>query len=417
MKQLTIALIGGGLRGGIYTSYALHHPNEVKLVAVAETNRDRRNKFKDLHGLSDEQCFSDWQELLSRPKLADAVLVCTQDNMHFEPTMKALEMGYHVLLEKPMSPKLAECIQMAEQSVKHNRVLSICHVLRYTPFFSTLKKLLTDGAIGRLMSIQHNENVAYWHQAHSFVRGNWRNSNESSPMILAKSCHDLDILLWLAGDDCVNISSFGSLSHFKADQAPAGAAERCLDGCAVADTCPYYAPRWYLTDNTGWLTQAMSNDLSYEARYQALLKGPYGRCVYHCDNDVVDHQVVNLEFANEVTAVFTMTAFTEECTRTIKLMGTTGEIRAAMEKNEIEILQFGTGRREVITLGDPGGQSGHGGGDFGLMKDFVRILQKDGNAEGLTSAAKSLQSHFMAFGAERAREEKRVVRLKEFIEA
>lgn len=415
MDKVQVALIGAGLRGGVYTGYALQNGHEMKLVAVADPNQDRVDGFKRQHKLSEEQCFGDWREMLSRPKLADAVLICTQDNMHFEPTMRALEAGYHVLLEKPMSPSLEECVLMEAQAAKYGRVLTICHVLRYTPFFKTLKKLLDDGVIGRLMSIQHNENVGYWHQAHSFVRGNWRDSKTSSPMILAKSCHDMDLLLWLAGDDCKYISSFGSLSHFKADQAPAGAPKRCLDGCPVADECPYYAPKWYLTPDPGWLAQAMSDDLSYEARYKALQEGPYGRCVYHCDNDVVDHQVVNMEFANEVTAMFSMSAFTEECSRTIKLLGTTGEIRGAMEKHEIEIIHFGTGKREVIVLGDIGGHIGHGGGDYGLMKDFLRVIRSSGQSEVLTSAAKSVQSHRMAFAAEQSRLEKRVIEMKEFM--
>lgn len=194
-------------------------------------------------------------------------------------------------------------------------------------------------------------------------------------MILAKSCHDLDILLWLADSDCLRVSSFGSLSHFTAAQAPEGAPKRCLDGCPVSDQCLYYAPDLYLTEDTNWPTSAISDDMSYDARYKALLEGPYGRCVYHCDNDVVDHQVVNLEFANTVTAAFTMSAFTRDVSRTIKLMGTRGEIRGAMEKNEIEIIHFGSGKIERISFEDRGGHVGHGGGDMGLIKDFLRLVQ------------------------------------------
>lgn len=415
MKQITVALIGAGLRGGIYTGYALNHPLDMKVIAVADPDAQRRSSLQKDHGIDDEMSFEKWEELLDAKVKADALLICTQDKLHFEPTMKALEAGYHVLLEKPMSPSFEECIQMQEQAEKYNRVLTICHVLRYTRFFQTIKTLLDEGAIGRLMSIQHNENVGYWHQAHSFVRGNWRNASESSPMILAKSCHDMDLLLWLAGADCTSLSSYGSLSHFKESQAPEGAPQRCLDGCPAAAECPYYAPKVYLTDNPGWMDMAISNDLSYEARYQALLTGPYGRCVYHCDNDVVDHQVISMEFANEVTAVFTMTAFTEVCDRTIKLMGTQGEIRGAMEKNEIEIVYFGTGRKEVITFTDQGGHTGHGGGDYGLMRDFVNVIRENGNKTALTSASKSVESHMMAFAAERSRMEKRVVHRNEFM--
>ncbi|SMF84539.1 Predicted dehydrogenases and related proteins [Paenibacillus uliginis N3/975] len=414
MKKVRVALIGGGLRGVNYLDYALQHPHELEVVAVAEPVAERRNGFKEKHGIADDMCFEHWDEFFAVPKLADAVLICTQDKQHFEPTMKALEAGYHVLLEKPMSSDARECILMGEKASQMNRVFSICHVLRYTNFFSTIRELLQRETIGQLMSIQHNENVGYWHQAHSFVRGNWRRKDESSPMILAKSCHDLDILLWLADAECVRVSSFGSLSYFKADQAPEGAPLRCLDGCPVSDECLYYAPKQYLTSDTNWPTSAISDDLSYEARYKALQEGPYGRCVYHCDNDVVDHQVVNLEFANSVTAAFTMSAFTRDVSRTLKLMGTKGEIRGAMEKNEIEIIHFGSGKVERISFEDMGGHVGHGGGDMGLIKDFLRLVREDGKSQGLTSAHHSVQSHLMAFAAEQSRMDGNSIHLQDF---
>ncbi|UNK16149.1 Gfo/Idh/MocA family oxidoreductase [Paenibacillus sp. N3/727] len=414
MKKVRVALIGAGLRGVNYLDYALQHPHELEVVAVAEPVVERRNSFKEKHSIADDMCFEHWDEFFAVPKLADAVLICTQDKQHFEPTMKALEAGYHVLLEKPMSPDARECMLMGEKASQMNRVFSICHVLRYTNFFSTIRELLQQGTIGQLMFIQHNENVGYWHQAHSFVRGNWRRKDESSPMILAKSCHDLDILLWLADAECVRVSSFGSLSHFKADQAPEGAALRCLDGCPVSDECLYYAPKQYLTSDTNWPTSAISDDLSYEARYKALQEGPYGRCVYHCDNDVVDHQVVNLEFANSVTAAFTMSAFTRDVSRTLKLMGTKGEIRGAMEKNEIEIIHFGSGKVERISFEDMGGHVGHGGGDMGLIMDFLRLVREDGKSQGLTSAHHSVQSHLMAFAAEQSRMDGNSIRLQDF---
>ncbi|MGO4182817.1 Gfo/Idh/MocA family protein [Paenibacillus sp. MCAF9] len=417
MKKVTVAIIGAGLRGVNYLEYALAHPNELQVVAVAEPVAERRESFQARHNIADNMCFENWDDFFAMPKLADAVLICTQDKQHFDPTMKALEAGYHVLLEKPMSPDAKECLLMGEKASQLNRVFSICHVLRYTNFFSTIKELLEKETIGKLMSITHNENVGFWHQAHSFVRGNWSRKEDSSPMILAKSCHDLDILLWLAGSECVRVSSFGSLSHFTSDQAPAGAPLRCLDGCPVADECLYYAPNYYLTEDTNWPTSAISNDLSYSARYKALEEGPYGRCVYHCDNDVVDHQVVNLEFANSVTAAFTMSAFTRDVSRTIKLMGTKGEIRGAMEKNEIEVIHFGSGKIERISFEDMGGHVGHGGGDMGLLKDFLKLVREDGKSEGLTSASQSVQSHLMAFAAEQSRVDGNSINLKDFAES
>lgn len=418
MGKIRLAVVGAGQRGLGYADYALAYPHEAQVVAVAEPDIEHRHRFQARHNLADSRCFASWQDLLAAPTHADALLICTQDRMHFEPAMAALQAGYHVLLEKPMSPEPAECIALGERAATYRRIFAICHVLRYTDFFANIKQLLDEGAIGQLISIQHNENVGFLHYSHSYIRGNWRNSKLSSPMILAKSCHDMDILLWLAGAECINLSSFGSLTHFRAENAPAGATPRCLDGCAVSDSCPWYAPNIYLTENTGWPASVISVDTSLEARLKALSEGPYGRCVYHCDNDVVDHQVVNIEFANQITAAFTMNAFTHDTSRTLKLMGTKGELRGHMEKNEIEIHDFSSGIVRQIHFPEPRG--GHGGGDFGLMKNFVRLIREalQGNEEettaSLTSAAISVQSHLMAFAAEQSRLENRLVNLADF---
>jgi predicted dehydrogenase len=410
MRQITIALIGAGQRGmDCYGTYALRFPYEARFVAVAEPNRARRERFRQEHGLTEDQCFEDWQELLARPRLADALLVCTQDRLHFAPVMAAIEAGYHVLVEKPLSPDRDECLRMGNAAEEAGGVFLLGHTLRYTALFATLKQLLDEGRIGRLISIQHNENVAFWHYAHSFVRGNWRNSDISSPMILAKSCHDMDILLWLAGADCTHISSFGSLTHFTAENAPQGAPARCLDGCPAAHTCSYYAPRWYLSGEKGWPVSVISDDLSPVGLLKALQEGPYGRCVYQCDNNVVDHQVVSLEFANSVTAVFTMCAFTDDVYRTIKLMGTAGEMHAILSDTrcEIKILDFATRACTTITLPHGNYEDGY----LGLMQDFIQMIRAGSSQTGLTSISRSVESHLMAFAAEQSRLEKRTIEL------
>jgi predicted dehydrogenase len=417
MKPVSLALIGAGQRGmDCYGVEALRHPDSVRFVAVAETNPERRERFRLEHDLPTERCFSRWEDLLARPNLADGVLVCTQDRMHFAPTMAALATGYHVMLEKPMSPDPRECIEMAEAADGAQRILLACHVLRYTSFFARIKGLLDEGRIGRLISIQHNENVAFWHYAHSYVRGNWRRSDESSPMILAKSSHDMDILLWLAGADCLALSSFGSLTHFTPENAPTGAPDRCLDGCPAAESCPYHAPTFYLTGSAGWPASVVSDDTSQGALLAALLTGPYGRCVYRCDNDVVDHQVVSMEFANQVTATFTMCAFTDDASRTIKLMGTEGEIRGILadKRNEIEILHFPTRTRELLALQPEEGPQGHGGGDSGVMQAFVGLVLANDWHNVPTSAAVSVQSHMMAAAAETSRLERRTIAMPDY---
>lgn len=406
MKPVRMALIGAGNRGmDAYGPFALDYPDIMKFTAVAEPDRQKRLEFAKRHGINPEMCFENWEELFKKQDVADAVLICTQDRYHYHPAVKALDLGYSVLLEKPMATTLKECVSIVEHSKKSRGILSVCHVLRFTPFFTKIKALLDTGSIGRLISIQHNENVGFLHQAHSYVRGNWRNSDDSSPMILAKSCHDMDIMYWLAGAKPVSISSFGRLTHFKQENAPEGAPDRCLDGCPVQDRCKYYAPRIYLTEDTGWPTSVISTDKCFEARRRALVEGPYGRCVYKCDNNVVDHQVVGIEFENEVTAAFTMCAFTNETTRTIKLMGTEGEIKGHMENKRIELIRFSNRQTEIIEINET--VSGHGGGDFGLMHSFAELVC-DTKMGGLTSAEASLTSHLMAFAAEKSRTQGKV---------
>ncbi len=420
MKKITAALVGAGMRGAYsYAPYALEKPEELEFVAVAEPDDIRREKFKKLHNIPDGMCFSSWEELLNQPKLADAVLICTQDKMHYEPAIKACEKGYNVLLEKPMSNNPAECYKIGEAANKSKQIMSICHVLRYTPFFSTIKQLIDEGKIGKLVTIQHNENIGYYHYAHSYVRGNWRNSKEASPIILAKSCHDMDILLWLAGAACKKLSSYGSLTHFKSENAPAGVPERCTDNCPCEDECIFSSKKLYSTGGFPgtYFASAISSDTSPEGIEKALKEGPYGRCVYKCDNDVADHQVVNMEFANGVTAVFTMCAFSSDISRTIKLLGTNGEIRGIMgiEKTEIEVVDFRTAKKSSITI-DTSMENGHGGGDSGLISNFVKLLRENAVNENLTSASVSVQSHLMAFAAEKSRIENCNIDMDEYVE-
>lgn len=412
MKQVTAILIGAGARGQVYARYAQEHPEELRIVAVADPKADRRELVCHTYDIPDAQAFESWEKLLARPQMADAALICTLDDMHTEPTLAALNRGYHVLLEKPMSNSEEECKAIAAAASQAQRVLSICHVLRYTPFYRTIKRLIDDGEIGEVASLSQIENVGYWHHAHSFVRGNWRNSEKSSPMILQKSCHDMDIFVWLCGQRCVRVSSFGSLQYFNEAHAPKGAPERCTDGCPYNESCPYDAKKIYLSDNVGWPTDMLTTDMSLEGRLKALKEGPYGRCVYRCDNDVVDRQVVALEFENGVVASFTMTAFTTDMARQLKVCGTKGQITADMNTNTVILHRFDEASPRIIELETPPQTNnyGHGGGDYYLMRDFVRAVQNEGTAN-LSSAQVSLQSHLICFAAERSRIEKRVIEL------
>jgi len=403
MNPVKLALIGAGQRGyGAYGPFVLSNPFKAQFVAVAEPDAERREIFRQAHGLTADATFCCDDDFFNAGIKCDAVLICTQDKQHFPMAIRAMEAGYHVLLEKPMSPNAAECIALGECAEKTGRILVVCHVLRYTKFFMKLRDILDSGAIGKLITISYNENVGYYHQAHSFVRGNWRNTEESSPMILAKSCHDMDMLLWLAAGNCTRISSFGGLAHFTASQAPKGAARRCLDGCEAEASCPYSALKIYLhSGRRSWPTDVLTANPTEENIIEALKEGPYGRCVYYCDNDVVDHQTVNLEFDNGVTALFSMSAFTHTISRTIKLMGSHGEIRADMESNEIEVHSFISGDCTLYQLTPA--TSGHGGGDTGIMQAFTALVAQDIPNEGKTSHKESVQSHLMALAAEESR--------------
>ena len=331
-QKKTAIVLGAGSRGRAYADYSLHSPEELQIVGVAEPDEKRRAKFAEKYHIPAERCYVGWKEILEEPKFADAAFVCTMDAMHTEPAVKAMRLGYDVLLEKPMSNTPEDCLAIEAAVRETGRALTVCHVLRYTSFYGTLKKLIDEGKIGEVATIDQIENVGYWHQAHSFVRGNWRNSLESSPMILQKSCHDLDIISWLIGKPCKWVSSFGSLQHFTAENAPKGAPDNCMKGCPASESCPYYAPKIYLNGNIEWPVNVLTTDLTPEGITKALKEGPYGRCVYHCDNDVVDREVVCMEYEGGVTASFTMTAFTADMTRQIKIMGTKGRLLQIWEE-------------------------------------------------------------------------------------
>lgn len=414
MKKITVAIIGAGARGMYaYAPYFKQHEELGRVVAVAETHDTRREICVKEHNIDEENIFRNWEDLLKEDKLADAIIIANNDESHYEPTKLALEKGYHVLLEKPMSNKLEDIVRLGELAKQYpNQVFMICHVLRYTTFFSKLKEIVESKELGDLVSIQHNENIGYWHFAHSFTRGNWRNSNETSPLILAKSCHDMDILLWLTGKKCKNISSFGHLTHMRDKNFKYGMADRCLD-CKVEEKCPYSAKKLYLSENPIF-AKVVHPEPTKKNLEIALKTGPYGRCVYKCDNNVVDHMVTILEFEDDITATFNLSAFTEDCNRTIKLMFTHGEVGGNHIKNTIEVKKFEHfGQNTIKTIIPEEVEGGHGGGDYGIMKEFVKLVAENGG-EGRTSATKSVESHIMAFAAEYSRLNKEVVNIDKF---
>jgi predicted dehydrogenase len=401
MKVVNVLLLGAGNRGMYaYGAYAKMNPAMMRIAAVAEPDSAKRRKMQEEHHISDALAFKTWEDAFDRFPDVDAVIIATQDKMHVEPLVRAMEKKKHILCEKPVVSLPGEIGIIEKAAAGFNGVFMTGYVLQYTPFFSRIKALIEGGRIGKLVGIDLVENTGHIHMSHSFVRGNWRNKNESSCMILAKSCHDMDMLAWLSGSSCASLSSSGKLNYFKAENAPEGAPPRCLDGCPHMGTCPYHVSKIYLTNDTGWPTNVISTDLSMEGRMKALDEGPYGRCVFHCDNDVVDHQTVLLHFANGVEASFTMSGFTMETHRSITVFGTEAEITGDMEDSRITIKDFSSRNYEEITVAEPAG--GHSGGDIGLCTDFVRKIQT-GKGGGLGSVRQCLESHYMAFAAEESR--------------
>ena len=409
---MKFVLIGAGSRGMTYALWAKQHGMEI--TAIAEKRPDRLNSAGDRLGVPEAMRFSDAAPLFALGKLADAAIIATMDRDHYGHVMQALDCGYDILLEKPISPVPRECIAIEEKANALGRKIIVCHVLRYTNFFMQIKEILDSGELGKVVAIKHSENIGSFHMAHSFVRGNWRNDQLSSPIILQKSCHDLDILLWLTGAHCTRVSAFGSLAYFKESNAPAGSSDRCLS-CAVADSCRFDARKAYLPVLGQWPADVVCLEQTEEALMEALKTGPYGRCVYRCDNNVCDHMSILMEFDNGVTATFSLTAQTSACHRNIHIMCEDGEILADDGERRIVVThhvssQADTFTERVINVRTNG--SGHGGGDAGIMEDFTAVLS--GEKESRSSISRSVESHLMAFAIEQARLTGNVVDMAEY---
>lgn len=419
-KPVTLAIVGAGKRGEAYAAYAKNHPELARVVAVAEPRPLLRERMAREHDVPEENCFVSYEDFARRPRMADAALICVQDRMHLAAIEAIAPHGYAILLEKPMASDLASCERIIECVKKHGNLFAVCHVLLYTDLTRKLRELVRGGAIGELVNMQHFEPVGWWHQAHSFVRGNWRNEEESSFMLLAKSCHDMDWMRHMVDQRCTRVASFGSLRHFRAAEKPAGAADRCWE-CPVEPDCPYSAKRIYYAHfgrdrGVDYLNDIITGGRNTrEAVEEALRTGPYGRCVYACDNDVVDHQTVMLEYEGPVTATFAMTAFTPATHRSARLCGTRGYIETDFV--HIKHFDFLTEKETVYDTSSHATGStaaaGHGGGDYHLMRSFVHAVATGDLSEIHSGPDATLESHRITFAAERARREGRMIELPE----
>lgn len=410
-RILTTAIIGVGSRGAeTYGRYFKERTDLFKISSLCDINPVKIEKYSKEFDVPANQCFLDEDEFF-KERRADVIVISTLDQDHVRQAMKAIALGYDILLEKPIATDEDELLGLLKAANEKGTKVLVCHVLRYTVGLRKVKELLDSGAIGDIMSIDHLENVMYWHQAHSYVRGNWRKAEDTAPMIFAKCCHDLDLLQWFAGSKCKTVSSYGDLRFFKKENAPKEATKRCMD-CPLVKTCPYSAYRIYVEKYIRdgkpvncWPYNVLSDKpLNEEVMLDAIKTGPYGRCVFYCDNDVVDTQSVNMEFENGIVANLKMTAFSKYGGRYIHFFGTYGDLIFDETQDIIKLHPFGMPEVDkewkISELTDD--LSGHGGGDHRMMDYLYDMIVNDLESKE-TSLAGSIESHLIAAAAEESR--------------
>lgn len=421
MKKLKVILIGAGGRGSGYTNIMADMPDKFQVVAVADPHDKRRNYIKEKHNLPDDKCFTDWRPLVEKGKIADVAIIGTMDRDHLEPSLATISLGYDLLLEKPIAPTPQECKQIADAAKKYNSKVVICTVLRYTHFYKTIKNLIDSGRLGNIVSVVHEECVGNEHQSHSFVRGNWGNEEKSSPMLLQKSCHDIDILQWLIGKKCKKVQSFGSLSYFIPENAPEGAPMYCVEGCPAKDTCFYNAEKIYIENNDedNWFRAhaAKIPEPDNDTMREVISTTNYGKCVFKCDNNVVDHQTVNMLFEDDITVMFSMCCFNKGA-RFTHIMGTKGELHAPLDtENPIRFYDFATRKTEEIPLTTSSNDvaGGHAGGDDGIINDFYDYVTGNYEGKSIPDISESYMNHLITFAAEEARKTGKIIDIDEYI--
>lgn len=419
-EPIQALLLGAGSRGyDVFARWALQHPDQLKFVAVADPDPAKRHRMMEEHGIPESHLFASWQDALNANLPIQAVVNALPDHLHEESATKVMQKGYHQLLEKPITNNLSGAVRIAEAAEASGKVLMLAYVLRYTPFFSTIHDVVQSGRLGEVVHFEWSENVSAIHYSHSFVRGNWSNTAKSSPMILAKCSHDLDQLAWILPKRIKQLSSFGSLLHYREENKPAGAPKRCLDGCPVAETCSFHAAKIYLTDYVSWPVNVISTDMSLDGRIQALQEGPYGVCVYQSDNDVVDNQVVMFELEGGGSGTLAMHGHSGEEGRYVRIDGTKATLRAVFTDRKQEIwlephtfeTSYLTGGHQIPILAPSGTAGmGHGGGDDGVCQAFVHSV-RNGTIE---PTSQYLESQYLAFAIEEARHQKAMVDMEEF---
>lgn len=422
-KPISVIIMGLGNRGAKYAKLMSVDPDHYQVVGIAEPDPARRDEIRDIFGLSEDACFTSWREILKQSKMADLAVIATMDDEHFEPAMMAIELGYNLLLEKPVAPTADQCAAIANAAKDKGVEVLVCHVLRYAPFYVKVKELVREGLLGDIMSVDAVEGVGNIHQSHSYVRGNWHKEADTSPMLLAKSCHDLDIIQWILDKPCRKIQSFGSLTHFTEKNAPEGSPVSCVNGdCPVREHCPYDCLRIYHKSTSLHHRRIITKDIAKtpiptdDEVLEALKTKDYGLCVYHAHNDVVDHQTVNMEFEGDTTATFSMNAFNRGG-RYIRLFGTKGELYANASDTAIKVylydgkqkLEYEVPKIEESIVG------GHGGGDQGIIQELHQYMSGEYTGFRAANIHTSVRNHMLCFAAEEARHNNTVVDIETYM--
>ncbi|MCF6270845.1 MAG: Gfo/Idh/MocA family oxidoreductase [Melioribacteraceae bacterium] len=405
-KPLTAIVIGAGNRGNAYPLYSKEYPEQLKIVGVAEPIGFKRERFAEKYNIPKGNIYTTWKHAMQKAKFADIMIITTMDNMHYEPAMAAINLGYDILLEKPIAQNIKQVQDIANLAAEKKCIVGVCHVLRYNRMYKEVKRIIDSGVMGDITNIQHSELIPRTHMQHSYVRGRWRKADETTPMLLSKSCHDLDILYYWLDKKCERVSSFGSLTFFKEANAPKNSGKRCTD-CAIEKDCPYSAIKLYLgiylDRDYDFMQHLDIPDYEKQTILNALKKGNFGRCVWRCDNDVIDHQVVNMEYEDEVTSSFTL-GVSENYGRFFRIQGTLGDLYN-YKPAFISVAEFKGDKKTVIDVKKlPRHKGGHGGGDFGIMQDFLQAVYQHDDSLLASTISESVESHKIGFKAEESRD-------------
>lgn len=395
-----IVLIGAGNRARTYMHYVKINPDKAEPVAVVEPDKVRRDFLADQFGIPEEMRFCSCKEFFALPRVADAAIICTPEKLHYEHCMLAIDAGYHILLEKPIAQTYEQCVEIARKTEEKGLQISVCHVLRHHPLFAKIKDLIDSGKFGDIISICHTEEVGIDRYTHSYVRGTMNSEKGNNPMLLAKCCHDLDFLLWISKARCRKVSSLGSLKWFREENAPEGSASRCTD-CRVEDKCPYSAIDLYKR-RRDWIGNFIPapGEMIDDVIDHELKNGRFGRCVYHCDNDVVDNQVVTMEMDNDMLISLVINVFTQRDCRNIEIKMTLGEISCYGDL--IKARNFRSRETSTYDFSHLNKIPHHGGADMAVIGNFIESLL-DPESTLISPISVALESHHVIFEAERSR--------------